>query len=150
MCLRSRILNEKLHVTCLWFNIPSRMYPRDVKSAWTTGPSENRNDGREKKSIWQFFTLQNCQHIIFGIAAVVLASLFSFQVRDITIDQLIYVIRVFENFQMIQCLVKYRDSPTYNSSQIVGQGEADFPAITVCPHNGGLKLDVLQVYGDTF
>ena len=122
------------------------MYPKDINSAWTTGPSEDRNVGREKKSIWRFFT----QHIIFGIAAVVLASLFSFQVRDITIDQLIYVIRVFEKFQTIQCLIKYWDFPTYISSQIVGQGEADFPAITVCPQADGLKLDVLQVCGDTF
>ena len=125
------------------------MYPKDIKSAWTTGPSEDGNVGREKKSIRKFFTLQNFQHIIFGIASVVLASLFSLQVRAIKIDQLFYVKKVFEKFQLIQCLIKYWEFPTYISSQIVGQGEADFPAITVCPQ-AGFKLDVLQVCGDTF
>ena len=46
---------------------------------------------------------------------------------------------------MTRCLVKYAEDPTYISSQIVDQWEADFPAITICPKYNGLKLDVLQV-----
>ena len=46
---------------------------------------------------------------------------------------------------MTKCLLKYCEAPTYISSRIADQWEADFPAITVCPHNGGLKSDVLRV-----
>ena len=44
----------------------------------------------------------------------------------------------------MQCIVKYLESPTYISSQIVDQWDADFPAITACPQSGGIKLDVLM------
>ena len=46
---------------------------------------------------------------------------------------------------MVQCLIKYWEFPTYISSRIVDQGEADFPAITVCPPTKGYKSDVLMV-----
>ena len=46
---------------------------------------------------------------------------------------------------MVQCLIKYWDLPTYISSRVVDQGEADFPAITVCPPTNGFKSDVLMV-----
>ena len=46
---------------------------------------------------------------------------------------------------MTRCLIKYAEEPTYISSRIVDQWEADFPAITVCPEYNGLKEDVLQV-----
>ena len=42
--------------------------------------------------------------------------------------------------------MKYADEPTYISSRIVDQWEADFPAITVCPEYNGLKSNVLQVW----
>ena len=46
---------------------------------------------------------------------------------------------------MVRCLEKYWDVPTYISSRIVDQMEADFPAITVCPSWNGYKQDVLMV-----
>ena len=43
-------------------------------------------------------------------------------------------------------MLKYAGEPTYISSRIVDQWDADIPAITVCPHvNGGIKEEVLQV-----
>ena len=48
-------------------------------------------------------------------------------------------------YKMVQCFMKYWEFPTYISSHIVDQGEADFPAITVCPSTNGLKIDVLVV-----
>ena len=50
---------------------------------------------------------------------------------------------------MIQCLLKYCAFPTYISSHIVDQGEAHFPATTICPQ-GGFKLDVLKVKNEKF
>ena len=37
--------------------------------------------------------------------------------------------------------------PTYISSVIMAQSEAAFPAMTVCPGDGGYKLDVLKENG---
>ena len=45
---------------------------------------------------------------------------------------------------MTQCVIKYWDFPTYISSLIVDQSEADFPAVTICPQSG-FKEDVLLV-----
>ena len=50
-------------------------------------------------------------------------------------------------FQTIQCVVKYMQGPTYISSAIVAQKEAEFPAMTVCPESRKYKLDVLQQHG---
>ena len=46
---------------------------------------------------------------------------------------------------MTRCLMKYVEEPTYISSRIVDQWEADLPAITVCPNTNKIKTEVLQV-----
>ena len=43
------------------------------------------------------------------------------------------------------CVMKYREHPTYISSEITDQREAEFPAITVCSPSNGYKLDILRV-----
>ena len=47
--------------------------------------------------------------------------------------------------QGIQCVDKYLSSPTYISTEVVDQFEAEFPAMTICA--GGYKIDVLKQYG---
>ena len=43
------------------------------------------------------------------------------------------------------CVMKYREHPTYISSEITDQREAEFPAVTVCSPSNGYKLDILRV-----
>jgi len=50
-------------------------------------------------------------------------------------------------FQTIQCVLKFMQGPTYISSEIVPQKEAEFPAMTVCPETEKYKLDVLESHG---
>ena len=85
----------------------------------------------------------NCQNIIFWSAAIVLTIVFIEQVSNDLSMYRVYLI--LWTLKMVQCLIKYWEFPTYISSRIVDQGEADFPAITVCPPKNGLKLDVLRV-----
>lgn len=47
--------------------------------------------------------------------------------------------------QGIQCVNKFLASPTYISTEVVDQFEAEFPAMTICP--SGYRLDVLKSYG---
>ena len=47
--------------------------------------------------------------------------------------------------QTVQCLRKYFQEPTFISTEIVRQNQAEFPALTFCPETGAYKLDVLQV-----
>ena len=49
--------------------------------------------------------------------------------------------------QVIRCIFKYVEVPTYVSSKILNQNKADFPAITVCPNDNGYKADVLKYHG---
>ncbi len=39
------------------------------------------------------------------------------------------------------------DEPTYMSSHIVPQREAEFPAMTICKNSGAYKSDVLEAHG---
>ena len=43
------------------------------------------------------------------------------------------------------CVMKYREHPTYISSEITDQREAEFPAVTVCSPSNGYKQDILRV-----
>ena len=44
-------------------------------------------------------------------------------------------------------MVKFIQGPTYISSEIVAQNQAEFPAMTVCPESNGYKEDVLLEHG---
>ena len=105
--------------------------------------SGNGQGMREKKSKLRRRHFVDCQNPIFLFATVVLIILFIQQVStNVRIELIIYVLLT---LKMTKCLIKYAEDPTYISSRIVDQWEADFPAITVCPEYNGLKLDVLQV-----
>ena len=43
--------------------------------------------------------------------------------------------------------MKFLQGPTYMSSEIVPQKEAEFPAMTVCPETKRYKEDVLKKHG---
>ncbi len=45
-----------------------------------------------------------------------------------------------------QCLEKFLAFPTYISSEVVDQSEAEFPALTVCP-DPGYRTDRLNALG---
>ena len=47
----------------------------------------------------------------------------------------------------MQCVQKFLQGPTYMSSEIVPQKEAEFPAMTVCPQTKEYKEDVLRKHG---
>lgn len=47
--------------------------------------------------------------------------------------------------QTYQILAKYFSYPTFVSTKIVDQKEAEFPAATFCPIESSYKTDVLQV-----
>ena len=49
--------------------------------------------------------------------------------------------------QVIRCIFKFIEVPTYVSSKILNQNKADFPAMTVCPDDNGYKADVLKYHG---
>ena len=44
-------------------------------------------------------------------------------------------------------LLKYIDSPTYISSEIVNQNEAIFPASTICPESINQNVSILNDHG---
>ena len=48
--------------------------------------------------------------------------------------------------QIIQCLGKYFEKPTYTETQVVKQQEAEFPAFTFCGEGRSYKDEVLQVW----
>ena len=47
------------------------------------------------------------------------------------------------------CLHKYIENPTYTTSKLVNQNEADFPALTICPmgRHDGYKENMLKSHG---
>ena len=47
--------------------------------------------------------------------------------------------------QSITLVLKWREGPTYVSTEIVEQRNMSFPAITFCPENEPYKRDVLMV-----
>ena len=58
------------------------------------------------------------------------------------------VLTVFWVVQSAQCVFKFYENPTYVSTEIREQMDVDiaeFPAVTICPKNGGFKEDVLRV-----
>ncbi len=47
--------------------------------------------------------------------------------------------------QAIKCLTKFCEYPTFISTYIAKQQDAEFPVVTVCPRNTSYKKDVLRV-----
>jgi hypothetical protein len=45
----------------------------------------------------------------------------------------------------LKSILKYNEWPIYTETNIVGQNEARFPAMTFCPLSKGYKEDVLRV-----
>ncbi|XP_071746530.1 uncharacterized protein [Lepeophtheirus salmonis] len=46
--------------------------------------------------------------------------------------------------QVVQCIIKYINKPTYMSSKVVNQYNGEFPAISICPWDPYYKVDVLK------
>ena len=52
---------------------------------------------------------------------------------------------IFLTVQVIKCCLKFTEEPTYTTTQIVRQQEAEFPATTYCASKSGYKDNVLKV-----
>ena len=66
------------------------------------------------------------------------------------VQNLIYVILLFILtlillVQIYYCMAHYANRPTYIETKFAPQHKALFPAMTICPQNGGYNEDVLKV-----
>ena len=67
------------------------------------------------------------------------------------ITKIIFILALvsFLLWKVTTCLHKYNENPTYTTTKLVNQNDADLPAITICPRNRniGYKKSVLKNHG---
>ena len=130
--------HQTVHTFVEMKSLKAALYEQNEAKSSGVGKGMRRKNYKPKRRQYV-----HCQSVIFWFSAVVLVVLFIQQVRN-EISLYYFYIHV-KIFKMTRCLMKYVEEPTYISSRIVDQWEADLPAITVCPNTNKIKTEVLQV-----